>query len=136
MRWRLLLAVLTLGFSIGVLAQGEGFDDPEVDARYRALIHTLRCMQCQNQSIADSPAATAVDLRRQTRELIDEGLSDNDIRVYFAERYGDFINYQPPLQPTTWLLWGAPALLVLIGAFVFARIVRRRMQQPLDEEFN
>jgi cytochrome c-type biogenesis protein CcmH len=134
MRCRLLLAVLALGFSIGVLAQGEGFDDPELDARYRALIHTLRCMQCQNQSIADSPAATAVDLRRQTRELIEQGLTDNEIRVYFAERYGDFINYQPPLQPTTWLLWGAPALLVLIGAFVFARIVRRRMNQPLDEE--
>jgi cytochrome c-type biogenesis protein CcmH len=134
MRCRLLVAVLALGFSIGVLAQGEGFDDPELDARYRALIHTLRCMQCQNQSIADSPAATAVDLRRQTRELIEQGLTDNEIRVYFAERYGDFINYQPPLQPTTWLLWGAPALLVLIGAFVFARIVRRRMNQPLDEE--
>jgi cytochrome c-type biogenesis protein CcmH len=134
MRCRLLLAVLACGFSIGVLAQGEGFDDPELDARYRDLIHTLRCMQCQNQSIADSPAATAVDLRRQTRELIEEGLTDNEIRVYFAERYGDFINYQPPLQPTTWLLWSAPALLVLIGAFVFARIVRRRMQQPLDEE--
>jgi cytochrome c-type biogenesis protein CcmH len=134
MRRRLLVAVLAFGFSIGVLAQGEGFDDPKLDARYRDLIHTLRCMQCQNQSIADSPAATAVDLRRQTRELIEEGLTDNQIRVYFAERYGDFINYQPPLQPTTWLLWSAPALLVLIGAFVFARIVRRRMRQPLDEE--
>jgi cytochrome c-type biogenesis protein CcmH len=93
-------------------------------------------MQCQNQSIADSPAATAIDLRRQARELIQEGRTDNEIREYFAERYGDFINYQPPLKPTTWLLWGAPALLLLIGGFVFARILRGRMQQPLDEELS
>jgi cytochrome c-type biogenesis protein CcmH len=131
---RLLPAAILFAFCAGAHAQGEGFDDPALDARYRALIHTLRCMQCQNQSIADSPAATAVDLRRQTRELIDEGLTDNEIRVYFAERYGDFINYQPPLQPTTWLLWGAPAILVIIGGFVFAGIVRRRMNQPLDED--
>lgn len=134
MRFRLLPAAFLLAFSIGTLAQVEGFDDPELDARYRALIHTIRCMQCQNQSIADSPAATAADLRRQARELMEEGLTDNEIRVYFADRYGDFINYQPPLQPSTWLLWSAPALLVLLGAFVFAHIVRGRMRQPLDEE--
>jgi cytochrome c-type biogenesis protein CcmH len=134
MHSRLLPAAFLLAFCVGAFAQVEGFDDPELDARYRSLIHTIRCMQCQNQSIADSPAATAVDLRRQTRELIEEGLTDNEIRIYFAERYGDFINYQPPLQPTTWLLWGGPALLVVIGAFVFAGIVRRRMNQPLDEE--
>lgn len=133
---RLLPAAFLFAFCVAALAQVEGFDDPALDARYRSLIHTIRCMQCQNQSIADSPAATAVDLRRQARELIEEGLTDNEIRIYFAERYGDFINYQPPLQPTTWLLWSAPGLLILIGAFVFARIVRRRMQQPLDEEFS
>jgi cytochrome c-type biogenesis protein CcmH len=134
MRIAWLPAALLLGFSIGAFAQTEGFDDPELDARYRELIHTLRCMQCQNQSIADSPAATAVDLRRQTRELMLEGLSDNEIRLYFAERYGDFINYQPPFKPSTWLLWLAPAILVAGGGFVFARIIRARMQQPLDEE--
>lgn len=133
---RLFSAAFLLAFCVGALAQFEGFDDPALDARYRSLIHTIRCMQCQNQSIADSPAATAVDLRRQTRELIEEGLTDNEIRIYFAERYGDFINYQPPLQPTTWLLWSAPALLVVIGAFVFGSIVRRRMNQPLDEELS
>jgi cytochrome c-type biogenesis protein CcmH len=136
MRFSLLLLTLLLGFSVFAKAQVEGFDDPELDARYRELIHTIRCMQCQNQSIADSPAATAIDLRRQARELIQEGRTDNEIREYFAERYGDFINYQPPLKPTTWLLWGAPALLLLIGGFVFARILRGRMQQPLDEELS
>ena len=136
MRLRLLLPTMLLGMSCAAQAQVEGFDDPALDARYRDLIHTIRCMQCQNQSIADSPAATAVDLRRQTRDLMLEGLSDNEIRLYFAERYGDFINYQPPFKPITWLLWSAPALLVLLGGFVFSRIIRDRMQQPLDEELS
>jgi len=136
MRLRLLLSTVLLSLCCTVHAQFEGFEDPALDARYRELIHTIRCMQCQNQSIADSPSATAVDLRRQTRELMTDGLSDNEIRLYFAERYGDFINYQPPFKPTTWLLWSAPALLVILGGFIFARIIRVRMQQPMDEDLS
>jgi cytochrome c-type biogenesis protein CcmH len=91
-------------------------------------------MKCQNQSIAESPVDQAADIRRQVRELMQEGMSDNEIRNFYAERYGDFINYQPPLKPKTYLLWAGPGLLLIGGAFVFVRILRVRLQQPLDED--
>ena len=130
----LLLSGLLIGIVQFAGAQIDGFDDPALDARYRDLLHSIRCMQCQNQSVADSPAMTADDIRRQVRELMLDGSSDGEIRTYLAERYGDFINYQPPLKPTTWLLWGAPALLLIGGGVVFVRILRDRLQQPLDED--
>jgi len=135
MRRRLLVLIALLVSATGNTQEMiEGFDDPALDARYRALIHTIRCMKCQNQSIAESPVDQAADLRRQVRELMVAGSSDNEIREYMAVRYGDFINYQPPLKPTTWLLWAGPLLLLLGGVVIFARVVRARMQQPLDEE--
>jgi cytochrome c-type biogenesis protein CcmH len=76
----------------------------------------------------------AADLRRQTREMMLEGYSDAQIRTHFAERYGDFILYKPPLNARTWLLWAAPGLLLLAGGIIFARTLRTRMQQPLDED--
>ncbi|MGW8370491.1 MAG: cytochrome c-type biogenesis protein [Gammaproteobacteria bacterium] len=133
MRRLVLLVALVLGAVAGIHAQ-EGFEDPALNARYRDLIHTIRCMQCQNQSIADSPSDVAGDLRRLVREMMAAGRSDDEIRTYLAERYGDFILYKPPLSSKTWLLWSAPALLLLAGGIVFARTVRSRMQQPLDEE--
>ena len=136
MRLAWLLSAVLFGTSITASAQVEGFDDPALDARYRDLIHSIRCMQCQNQSIAGSPALTATDLRRQVRELMLDGLSDGEIRAYLAERYGAFINYRPAFKPNTWLLWSAPGLLLIGGGFVFSRIVRNRMQQPLDEELS
>jgi len=130
----LLLSGLLIGIVQFAGAQIEGFDDSAVDERYRDLIHTIRCMKCQNQSIAESPVDQASDLRRQVRELMLDGRSDGEIRTYLADRYGDFINYRPPLKPTTWLLWGAPALLLIGGGVVFVRILRDRLQQPLDED--
>ena len=114
----------------------EGFDDPAMNDRYRDLIQSIRCMKCQNQSIADSPIDVAADLRRQVREMMVDGRSDQEIKNYLASRYGDFILYQPPFKPSTWLLWAAPGLLLVGGAIVFARTVRNRMQQPLDEELD
>jgi cytochrome c-type biogenesis protein CcmH len=111
----------------------EGFEDPELDARYRDLIHTIRCMQCQNQSIAESPSVIAADLRREVRTMMTEGRSNREIRDYLASRYGDFVNFLPPWKPTTWLLWTAPALLLLGGGIIFARVLRTRMRQPLEE---
>ena len=129
-------ALLALGAALNAQDIVEGFEDPELDARYRNLIHEIRCMKCQNQSIAESPIDQAADIRRQVRVLMVDGLSDAEIRAYLAERYGDFINYRPPFKPSTWLLWSAPVILLASGAFVFARVLRERMGQPLDEEID
>ena len=133
MRWLPALALLVLGTASAQVVSTEGFADPEMDARYRDLIHTIRCMQCQNQSIAESPAIIAGDLRREVRSMMAEGRSNREIRRYLASRYGDYINFLPPWRPSTWLLWTAPALLMLGGGFVFARVLRKRIQQPLEE---
>lgn len=133
MRWLPALTLLVLGSASGQVDSIEGFADPELDARYRDLIHTIRCMQCQNQSIAESPAIIAGDLRREVRAMMAEGRSNREIREYLASRYGDYINFLPPWKPSTWLLWTAPGLLMLGGGFVFARVLRNRMRQPLEE---
>ena len=134
MRAFLLAAALLLGVVMMADAQVQRFEDPALDARYRDLIHSIRCMKCQNQSIADSPIDVAADLRREVHEMMAEGQSDDEIKSFLISRYGDFISYQPPFKPSTWLLWTGPGLLLLGGAFVFARILRVRMNQPLDEE--
>jgi len=130
--------VILLALSLGAAAFGqqvyEGFEDPAMDARYRDLIHTLRCMKCQNQSIAESPVDQAGDIRNLVREMMIEGKSDGEIRDYLISRYGDFVSYKPPLKPSTILLWVGPFLLVAGGAFVFARIIRTHLNQPLDED--
>jgi cytochrome c-type biogenesis protein CcmH len=108
--------------------------DVEREARVAEIAAGLRCMVCQNQSIADSNADLAVDLRQQIREQLDAGRSDEEIRAYMAERYGDFILYQPPLKGSTWLLWVGPALLLIIGVIVLQRHLRGRRvdQTPLS----
>jgi cytochrome c-type biogenesis protein CcmH len=105
-------------------------NDPVAAARAVALSEKLRCLVCQNQTIADSNADLAQDLRRQIREQIAAGKSDTEIVDYMVARYGDFVLYQPPLKPTTLLLWAGPALLVVIGFVVLARIVRARRIRP------
>ena len=104
--------------------------DPVAQARAVKLSETLRCLVCQNQTIADSNAELAVDLRRQVREQIAAGKSDDEIITYMTDRYGDFVLYRPPVKATTVLLWGGPALLLLIGAFMLMRIMRERRTAP------
>ncbi len=100
--------------------------DPVKAARAVKLAEKLRCLVCQNQSIADSNAELANDLRGQIREQIAAGKSDDEIVSYMVNRYGDFVLYQPPLKATTLLLWAGPALLLVAGALVLARSLRRR----------
>jgi len=100
--------------------------DPVAAARAVALSEKLRCLVCQNQTIADSNAELAADLRRQIKEQIAAGKSDKEIVDYMVARYGDFVLYQPPVKSTTLLLWAGPALLVLIGFIALARSVRAR----------
>jgi len=100
--------------------------DPVAAARLVALSAKLRCLVCQNQSIADSNAELATDLRRQIREQIAAGKSDDQIVDYMVARYGDFVLYQPPVKATTLLLWAGPALLLFAGFFFLIRNLRRR----------
>ena len=108
--------------------------------RYEQLIRDLRCLVCQNQSIADSNAMLAGDLRREVRDMLAAGRSDDEIRAFMTDRYGDFVLYRPPVSPRTWLLWSAPGLLLLGGIGIAAIVVLRRVRAAranpgvLDEE--
>lgn len=104
--------------------------DPALEARVMALAHDLRCLVCQNQSIAESNAPLAIDLRNQVREQLAAGQDEAAVRRYMVERYGDFVLYRPPLKPATLLLWGGPALLLAGGLFALGRRLRQRQQTP------
>jgi cytochrome c-type biogenesis protein CcmH len=105
------------------------FDDPVLQERYEKINRELRCLVCQNQTIADSNATLAQDLRREVREMIAAGKTDDEIRDFMIERYGDFVLYRPRMTGQNLLLWAAPGLLLLIGAVVLVRVVRRRAQE-------
>ncbi len=92
----------------------------------------LRCLVCQNQTIADSHAELAVDLRRQTRELLLQGKSDRQVIDYMTARYGDFVLYRPPLQANTAILWYGPGLMLIVAAMVLVIVVRRRQRMSAD----
>ena len=102
------------------------FKDAREEARFHALVSELRCVMCQNQSLADSNAQIAFDLRREVLALMREGRSDAEIKEFLVARYGEFVLYRPRVERTTWLLWLGPGLLLLGGGFVLARIVRKR----------
>jgi cytochrome c-type biogenesis protein CcmH len=106
------------------------FDNPALQARYERLTHELRCLQCRSETIADSNASLAGDLRRQTRELIAAGKSDQEIIRYMTERYGDYVLYKPPLAPRTWLLWAAPILLLVGGGVAAGVVIARKSRLP------
>ena len=114
--------------------------DPALQARYLALTHELRCMQCQNESLADSPVGLAADLRREVRDQLLAGRSDDQIRAWMSARYGDFILFRPRYSLRNAWLWGAPGALLLIGALVCWRVVRNRTRllpgdhEPLEED--
>lgn len=118
---------LTL-FSLTVAAidTEQDLPTPALQERYDRLINELRCLVCQNNSIADSNAGLAADLRREVRDLLLAGKSDAEILRFMTDRYGDFVLYRPPFAPRTWLLWLAPVLLLIVGAFIAVRIVRAR----------
>ena len=105
-------------------------EDPVVEQRMLSISEEMRCLVCQNESLAASRADLAQDLRRELRELIKQGKTDAEIRDYMVARYGDFVLYQPPVRATTLLLWGGPALLLVLGAFVLFRILKQRRALP------
>ena len=116
---------MVLSFNAQALTPFETTLNAEQQARYRELIHQLRCLVCQNQTIADSDAELAEDLRRQVHDRILAGESNDEIKAYVTARYGDFVLYKPPMAPRTVVLWLGPALLVLFGLIVVWRVSRR-----------
>ena len=109
-------------------------DDPALQVRMMKLASVLRCLVCQNQTIADSHADLADDLRRQILELMRQGKSDQEIMDYMVARYGEFVLYRPPVKSTTALLWFGPAALVLLGGVVFYRAARSRNRALAADE--
>ncbi len=127
---RAVLAALLLGVAASAMAlHPKDFQSPEEEARYRALAHELRCVMCQNQSLADSPAGVADDMRAQVLVLVREGRSDDEVKAWFQARYGDFVLYRPEVTPVTWALWFGPFLLLLVGAAIVVVVVRRQQAQ-------
>jgi cytochrome c-type biogenesis protein CcmH len=110
-------------------------DDPVLEARMMHLASELRCLVCQNQTIADSHAALAVDLRQQVREMLARGQSDQQITAYMTARYGDFVLYRPPFNTATALLWIGPGVMVVGGLIVLVLVLRRRSRLP-DDQFD
>ena len=100
--------------------------DIAFEARLKRLEADLRCLVCQNQTLADSNAPLAEDLRREVRALAVAGKSDDEIRAFLVARYGDFVLYRPPVKGTTWLLWFGPFALLVVGAGIWYAVVRRR----------
>ena len=127
-----LVTLLMLALGCGLLGAKEAAplaEDPVLEARVTRLAEELRCLVCQNQTIADSQAGLAVDLRNQIREQLKQGISDQQVLDYMVQRYGDFVLYRPPVKTTTWLLWFGPFLLLAGGAAIlFRSLARRRMQ--------
>ncbi len=138
------VAILLLGLMLAGLAQAVDttppLPTPELQRRYRDMTHELRCVQCQNEAIADSPVSLAADLRRQVREMILAGQSDEQIRDYMVQRYGEFILFRPRVNWRTAWLWAAPAVLLLAGLLAALRVLARRRRlaaedtAPLEDE--
>lgn len=105
------------------------FDNPVREARYEALLHELRCMVCQNESLASSHADLAADMRHEVHRLIVAGKSDAEVKQFLVARYGEFVLYRPPLELKTWLLWFGPALLVVLGLLALSLAVRGRWRR-------
>ena len=127
-----IILLLLLLVSLPPLAMSQ--EDAQLEKRITALASELRCLVCQNQSLADSNADLAIDLKNQVRAQMQEGKSDDEIRAYMVARYGDFVLYDPPFKVSTALLWAGPFALLLIGVLALAMCLRSRRRQINDGE--
>ncbi|ALR21067.1 cytochrome c-type biogenesis protein [Sphingobium baderi] len=131
---RVLLALLLLLASAPVLAQtalppapyaDRQIDDPALEKKARALMETIRCLTCQSQSIADSNASMAADMRSEIRQRVMAGEQPEHIRAWLIERYGDWVSYEPTANPIVWPLWGAPIVLLVLGLLLLRGRIRK-----------
>ena len=134
----LLLCVLPAFAIAQVQEEEQSSGDPVIEQRLAKLSHELRCLQCQNQTLADSPAGLAADLRREIREQMKAGKSDQEIIAFLTARYGDFILYKPRVTYATYLLWFGPFVLLLGGLYVLFRYIKQRRdlipEKPLSAD--
>lgn len=130
------LLVCMLVARVFALDSAPAFSDPQLQSRYENLTHQLRCLQCQDESIADSPVSLAADLRHEVREQLALGKTDDQIRKFMTDRYGDFVLFKPPLERRTWLLWFGPAIFLLGGLAIALRIIMQRAKLPIEPDSN
>jgi cytochrome c-type biogenesis protein CcmH len=133
--WRAAVAALLLATSVGHASAAEAVpasNDPVLEAKVLKIAAELRCLVCQNQTIADSNADLAVDLRGQVREMLKRGEGEDKILEYMTARYGDFVLYRPPVKSTTALLWYGPAALLVLAVGAFLLVLRRRSKMAAD----
>ncbi len=128
----LILAVAPVRGALALDEYGQ-IEDAALQARYENLVTQLRCLVCQNESIADSNVELAADLRRQVREMLVAGKSDDDILKFMTDRYGEFVRFSPPFEPKTWLIWGAPFVVMCLSAAIIFRVARQRSRMPVDD---
>jgi cytochrome c-type biogenesis protein CcmH len=132
-----ILALSCLAF-VAMAKDAQPAEDPQIEQRMKALTQQLRCLVCQNETLADSQADLAEDLRREIREQMKAGKTDQEILSFLTQRYGDFVLYNPPVKATTYLLWFGPFVLLLAGTAVLYRYVKRRRElieeKPLTAE--
>lgn len=126
MRILSLIFGLMLSFSVFAAIDAYQFKSPQQEQQYRQLTEQLRCPKCQNTNIAASDSIIAADMRKKTLELLNEGQSSKQIIDYMVARYGNFVTYEPPVTPSTLILWVGPALFVIVGALVIILRARRR----------
>lgn len=140
------LLLARIGFAIAITFGGITIDltwaidtseplaDPQQQTTYEEIINEVRCLVCQNQTIADSMAPLAADLRREIRAMVKKGNSEQDIKDFLIERYGDFVLYRPRVRSWTLALWLAPFVFLVVGGATLLRIVRHRESLPIDQD--
>ncbi|MDM8545754.1 cytochrome c-type biogenesis protein [Candidatus Venteria ishoeyi] len=136
-RFYLFLSLFVMPWSVMAIDKNvETFADAAEEERFRALTEELRCVVCQNQSLADSDASLAQDLRNEVRGMVNQGQSNQEITTFLVERYGEFVLYRPPVKPSTWLLWLGPGFLLLIAFLIMLYFIRNQAKRKPDLELS
>jgi cytochrome c-type biogenesis protein CcmH len=132
----LVVLALTLSITAPAVATIDvyAFDSEQQEQQFRGLTKDLRCPKCQNQSISDSDAPIAQDMRAQVADMVREGHTDEEVVTYFVDRYGDFVSYKPPVKAETILLWLLPIIAVLWGIWLVIRLIRKAASLPQEDE--
>ena len=134
MKQLIVLVCISICFAgVAIAKDAQPNEDPQIEQRMKNLTEQLRCLVCQNETLADSRADLAEDLRKQIREQMKAGKSDKEIIAYLTDRYGDFVLYKPPVKATTYLLWFGPFVFLIGGTIVLLRFVRRRRELIHEE---
>ncbi len=135
MRWLACVALILLAAAAQARDAAPLADDPVLEQRVMRLASELRCLVCQNETLADSRADLAIDLRNQVREQMRAGKTDEEIKAWLTQRYGDFVLYRPPVKSSTWLLWFGPFVLLIAGAAALLIYLKRRRARTDTAQF-